>query len=553
MGNFYVFSLRHWRPFLLKTRFQLGPYTNVDAKLCKATSAGGGGMQAITQYYKDYGDFIHTCVELAVGALLALALVHLADSLAIWDQVLPPAQGGVFALLFGPEPRTGIDPLLWWLLVGFVTFGAAAILSLWPKPLLWAFYCAIAVAFGAVAGIVVRNWLVSGAVAIESASAVVALALLLGTGLWLWWQIFPPRWSLPKYVIDGAVTVAAAFVIASSLASSVAGEWNKYVTWLSIIPAAVETCAPVCESESGATDSQASSNKSNDANSRDLLQDLQELANKVDNLIGLLTVILATAAAAYVAAVATPKLQEILSYLQLEPEQVEAGHRLRRPLSDLIRKVEADDMKFKREFIVTADSFARESPIESVVHGGARIKIIAPPPGSPQNSFTFAKLRKILEAAQVDLRRSLILVYPSAGTTVDPVCYGTGAEMWELMYRIESEGSAQEQGLDQTPGSGRFRGAYSDSFFGALNSGNARAIAAVIENARASVLKENPQDDVLLSSFVLRDTEELVVAMTEMKKRSLRRALVYGGKVPGERAILSVPHIADYLWDDAKT
>jgi hypothetical protein len=458
---------------------------------------------------------IRGVVELLLAAILISLLAVAARALGAWD----------LAAAYGVDSNFEAP----------IVAGIMFLLAAWfsantdlPWKIVSVLYCIGVVVIGAAAGIVARELLLGELASLRVVSAVLTVIFLIIAALWLLAQILDLKLEPPKVVVATFAAFFASFVVALSLVSFFVDDWNRiiggWLPWASLSSGAVSDVLP---------------------------GELDSFSDSLDSVFSVLTTVLATAATVYVVVVASPKLQEILKYLELTPAQVKAARKLRRPLSDLIRAVKVEP-GFKREFFITADSFERESPIESDALGGARVKIIAPAPGSPPNTFTFAKVRKLLRRAQIDIRESLFFVYPTTGSAAGPICYATGPEMWELMHRIEpgEETSSSETYDEGMPGSGRFRGAFSDSFFGALNSGNAEALIAIIENARKEVLKHNPQDDVLLTSFKLRDSEEVLKALTEMKTYKVRRALVYSGKVPAERAILSIPHIAAYLEDE---
>ncbi|MCE9522776.1 MAG: hypothetical protein K8S25_10135 [Alphaproteobacteria bacterium] len=422
-------------------------------------------------------------------------------------------------------PADSADPALMAMAVASGTFAFAAWLSYWlgntSKMLLVSI---IVVIVGATTGIAVREVLFAQPDVFNYTPLGFLIVFLVSVGFWLWNQLSELTWHISKRFVDTLAAFAASFVIAISLVPLVVDVWNASV-------GRVLTFAVL----------------SNGSDIQKLLDRLQELAGTLDSLSGLLTAIIATAGATYVVTMASPQLEAILSYLQLSPPQVNAAHKLRRPLSDLVQAVTDADLKFKRELVITMDSFERESPIESGTSPrGARIKIVVPPPGSPPHAFSFTKISELLERAHVDIRESLFFVYPMARSDAGPICYATGPELWELM-----QSPARDDGM---PGSGRFRGAFSDSFFGALNSGNAEAISIIVDKARDSVLRGNPQDDLLLCTYALSDTCELTTALREMRKRGLRRALVFApNRAPTERAILGIPHIAAYLWNENGT
>lgn len=456
-------------------------------------------------------EVLRGAVEVALATLLLLPPALLLRWLDLWRQLSIPDPGASLEVL----AVVGLAFLL--ALVLHYAFGDGLIVAL-NRIMLGVLATGVATG-GALSGVVVREFVVRGKIPADYVAATVLAFGLPFIAYWLWRQLSGNPWRIPAVGVIGPAFVAAA-VVAFMLVPFLVKDWNQTVgqvhPWLMLMPSATQTS---------------------------LLTTLKELAGVLDSLFGLLSATLATAATVYIVTSVSPDLSRIIDYLGLSRAQITAAQKLRKPLSDLIRETRPRDALFKREFIITPKSFERESPLESVIAGGARVKLIVPRVGSTPDAFTFDKIKIMLDRAQIEIRDSLFFVYlddPQARS--EPVCYGTGPELWELMQR--------QVGDDDRPASGRFRGEFSDSFFGALNTGNARAIQAVIESARAFALLNNPLDDLLLTSVVLKDTMEIKDALTVMKERNLRRALVCSTKTPSERAIIGVPSIAAYLWVD---
>ncbi|MBP6011065.1 MAG: hypothetical protein KBA31_02455 [Alphaproteobacteria bacterium] len=379
---------------------------------------------------------------------------------------------------------------------------------------------AIGVAVGGASfGVFLRELILTEKIKADYVAAAVLASALLFTAYWLWRQLSGNPWRIPALGVIGPAFVAAA-VMSFMLIPFLADDWNQWA----------KQTHPELLLHPGNPNAH-------------LLATLKDLAGVLDSLSGLLSAALATAATVFIVTSVSPDLSRIIDYLGLSRAQITAAQKLRKPLSDLVRETKPRDALFKREFIVTPQSFEREAPLESVIAGGARVKLIVPRVGATPDAFTFDRIRTLLDSAQIEIRDSLFFVYLSDRlASSEPVCYATGPEMWELMQR--------QVGDDDRPASGRFRGEFSDDFFASLNSGNGRAIQAVIENARAFALSNNPLDDLLLTSVVLKDTMEVKDALTVMRAHNLRRALVCSSKVPVERAVIGVPSIAAYLWAD---
>ncbi len=382
----------------------------------------------------------------------------------------------------------------------------------------------------AIVGILVREWVLCSSLELL-ATLLLALALALAA-LWLFGRLaqvrIVPRLSeRTRVVLAGAVT---AFVIAFTLISFLVPAWNGLVPpWLELTPDARSATVSAERVEVPAAE----------PSKPDPDKLFDDLSGRLDILFGLIGAALATAATVYVVQ-QIPELDQIVRYIGLSSAQVEAAHRMRQPLSDLFSQIKSLDFKFKREVIITESSFGPELPLETR-SGGARVKIIAPRRGGSPDSITFDAIKEHLRQAQVEIRESIVFVYLDRREN-EPLCYATGPEFWELMQPASGD--------DDRPASGRFRGEFSAAFFTALNSGDGDRIKDVVKRARRFVLNANPQDDVLLCDIILRDTMEFKDALTTMRRNGLRRALVCSTRVPHERAVIGVPHIAEYLWND---
>lgn len=457
----------------------------------------------------DFGtDMVRGAVEVAFAALVLLLLVLAARLSGLW------AQAPI------PDPGASIEVLV---IIGLAFIVALPLRACFAEVVLvieqvMFAIAAIYVAFGgAAAGVLLRDLVVRGSFSAAEVSGTILVVAVPLIALWLWRELTGRHVQFPRLDVVGLAFLTSV-IVAFTLFSFVVKDWNAMIkpwaSWLTF-------------KESVAHGS--------------LLRTLGDLGGQLDSLFGLFGAALATAATFYIVTSVSPNLLKIIDYIGLSRAQITAAQKLRRPLSDLLRETKPRDALSRREFFITPDSFERESPLESPIAGGARVKIVAPPIGSPPNIITFDKIKNLLLRAQIDFRDSLFFVYLNDPRThTKPVCYGTGLELWDLMQRP----TADDDGLCRA----RFRGEFSDDFFGALNSGNAVAIQAVIQAARDQALENNPHDDLLLGKWVLTDTMEVQEALSIMKDNNLRRALVCTTKTPTDRAILGVPSIAAYLW-----
>lgn len=452
-------------------------------------------------------DYLGSAINVALAAVPVLILLFIARWLDAWARLGIPDPGPFIELTAGLGFSFLLASVLGDDLVIAINRAVLAVV-------------AVAVVFGgALLGIILREYVVNEKITADYVAGGVVLFALPFIAYWLWRQLTGIPWRVPSLGSIGPAFVAA-IVLSFMLTPFLVVDWNTYIK--PIYPVLMLTEPKTHET---------------------LLSTLKDLAGVIDSLSGLLSAVLATAATAYIVTSVSPDLARIIDYLGLSRAQITAAQKLRKPLSDLIRETKPTDTVFKRDFVITPQSFGRESPFESTVAGGARIKLVIPRTGGTPHMFTFEVIKEFLDRAQIEIRDSLFFIYlDDPGMRTEPVCYGTGPEMWELMQPYSGD--------EDRPASGRFRGEFSASFFTALNAGNASVIQAVVENARAFALANNPLDDLLLTRYSLKDTMDVKDALKCMKKHRLRRALVVSTKTPIERAILGMPSIAAYLWDD---
>jgi hypothetical protein len=268
-------------------------------------------------------------------------------------------------------------------------------------------------------------------------------------------------------------------------------------------------------------------------------QNIDILADKAEKFLTVLGALAVLFAVSVVAQEVSPALKSVLSYIGLTPQQINAARRLHHPIANAIRGKPLAS-QYGVQINITPTSTERDLPHLTATDNNAIVRIILPSDskvGEPHIDFReyFLLWHEQATSAGVSLANSLVFVYMSAERTLGPICYGTALEFFELL----------EPATDHAQG--RLQAQYSETFAEALRTRNRKNVIAIADAARAQILRYNPADDVLLSTTVASEAEDVMTVMRTLAENNLRRILVITDRSPLEMAILGAPELSAFL------
>lgn len=250
--------------------------------------------------------------------------------------------------------------------------------------------------------------------------------------------------------------------------------------------------------------------------------------------------ILSVLSAGTLTATASTHVIRIISDIQvaqnLTEEQRRAAARLRHAASSAVPAAKRLTESYPQEFRIDLHSKERRFPLINT--GGtkkARVKLIIQPGNKPETrqKIDAEWLGKLLTSARGVPHQTLFFVCTAAaGQDPEVVCYGTGAEFVEL---------ASNNGVVSSSGSPA-----NDTFFDALNDGDAAAIKRVVDEVRGNLLQQQPYRDLLLATITQKKSRELAVVLKDMGQNRLGHILLVT-REGLEDSLLGAEEIAAYL------
>ena len=257
--------------------------------------------------------------------------------------------------------------------------------------------------------------------------------------------------------------------------------------------------------------------------------DIRDLFGRVSALLDIVQTPLQIVAIVVVFVVVTSELAEVRKFIGLNPEEVNVSYRLRSHAREAIFKEHQLATLYPRKVNIFMDDVPKAWPHESTGDAGALVKIFLSSDAGFQNAKQFEAL---LATGEISLERSLIFIYP-AGSIADSedaskhgshvIAYGTGSE-----WKQHLVGSTE--------------------FLNALAFGDALGVHNAVDNARTRFLRDNPKQDLLLSTYAVDADTRLSVVMEEIGVREHRRVLLTSQTVPQTYAILGLDDVARYLY-----
>lgn len=230
-------------------------------------------------------------------------------------------------------------------------------------------------------------------------------------------------------------------------------------------------------------------------------------------------------------------LRRIVEILGLSPLQLRVARRLRLPARGAIKPDEILDARYRTEISINRSSIPRRAPFDvRSATSPARVKIIVNDSDDATRGerLTFQRILEIVESDRIDVKRSLFFVcFVAANGTTQIVAYGTFAEFTDLSHNEAEFAQSSRQ----------IREAFED----ALNSGEREEVRRIVEFVRASILKSNPDRDLMLSTATFEASNLLQDAMDTMAKAGLRRILLVSPRQPFEYGLLSSAEISRFL------
>jgi hypothetical protein len=257
--------------------------------------------------------------------------------------------------------------------------------------------------------------------------------------------------------------------------------------------------------------------------------DIRDLFGRVSALLDIVQTPLQIVAIVVVFVVVTSELAEVRKFIGLKPEEVNVSYRLRSHAREAIDKEHELAALYPRKVNIFMDDVPKAWPHESTGDARALVKIFLSSDAGFQNA---KQLESLLATGEISLKRSLIFIYP-AGSVVDSedgskhgshvIAYGTG---WEWKQHLVG----------------------STEFLNALAFGDASGVQSAVDNARTRFLRDNPKQDLLLSTYAVDADTRLSVVMGEIGLREHRRILLTSQTVPQAFAILGLDDVSRYLY-----
>lgn len=290
-------------------------------------------------------------------------------------------------------------------------------------------------------------------------------------------------------------------------------------------------------------------------NRHNVAQDFSDRAAAVINLA--LAVLLAGSVIAITYDV-SPELSAILGWIGLTKRQIALAKRVRQPVRGAIHPDIMLSQMYRKEIQIDQFSSSRRLPL---VNGGghkARVKLFIAQrshdikhedergdhgrdrdqkqKGHDEEAsdplFTWEWIDGLLKSADVEAQQSLFFVYSRSPSEI--ICYGTGDEVKNLL-NMQNEVAGH-------PGD-----SIGDLFRDALRAGDKQEVKELVDQARRILLKGHPHADVLLSTVVRKESDELQHVMDEMARNGLNRILLVSDHAPLERSIVGSAEISSFL------
>lgn len=343
---------------------------------------------------------------------------------------------------------------------------------------------------GFLSALLLREGLLSGVIDYRLAGFALWLALLTTA---LWWQQVVDFWKGRQL---GISAILISFVATLVLGTYPAFAWNTLIAAPLNLHTLIVADAPLSATSSG----------------------LYDLIVRGDIAINWVTLLL-TGVAAAGAYFAQNTLKAILKHLELTPDEVEAAKRLREPVKNTIGSSETLDNFYP----MLLHLCTWDPPVDlRLDRKRAIVRIFLSPDTGPER---MRSVKATLRRYGSDLKKALIIIYErgfDAGTPPPPIlAYGTGEEVTGLFD--------------------------SQVFISLLENVNAEGIRQFVEQSRVTLLSENPESDVMLSTVYSSTQNSVSRALGIMQRRNLRRMLLVSDREPFEYGVLSTDKLARFL------